>query len=448
MNEKLEKFKKEMRGKTVALLGLGISNRAAAKFLTALGAEVFALDQKDTESSVLDEMTALGVKIFKVNDFYGVDADIVLRSPGIRPDAVSTRGALSSEMEIFTSLCPCPIYAVTGSDGKTTTTTVISKMLEAEFDGTRRRVWLGGNIGNPLICELDSIRCDDVCVLELSSFQLMTMDFSPRVAVVTNISPNHLNWHTSMDEYTAAKKRIFERQRRDCRLVINADNEITSSFYPLARGEVRTFSSRGAGDATISGGAISICGRKIIELEQIKLPGRHNAENFMAAFLAVDGTVSDDNMRKIARDFSGVEHRLQTVCTRDGVRFINSSIDTSPTRTRAALSSFDNKVILIVGGYDKQIPPEPLMEPIMAHTKAVFCTGDTGEKIYKMMKNALYGGKIELIPDFDTAVLSAAKYAREGDTVLLSPAAASFDKFKNFEERGHRFAELVSNSKI
>lgn len=448
MNEKLAKFKSEMSGKTAALIGLGVSNRAAARFLSCVGMNIVAFDQKDPDPAAAKEAAKYGVEIKKVNDFYHIDADVVLRSPGVRPDAISTSGKITSETEMFVSLCPCPIYAVTGSDGKTTTTTVISEMLKEQHKDDGRRVWLGGNIGTPLLSEIENIKENDVCVLELSSFQLMTMNFSPNVAVITNVSPNHLNWHTSMEEYIASKRRIFENQSENRRLVINADNEITSAFLRDAVGNVRTFSSHGNADASIKDGAIFLDGRKIVDLADIRLPGRHNAENFMAAFLAVDGNVSDDVVRRVATTFEGVPHRLQTVCERGGVRFINSSIDTSPTRTAAALSAFDEKVILIVGGYDKHIPPEPLIAPINEKTKALICTGDTGAQIYKMMKNAGYGGKIELVPEFERAVIEAARAACAGDVVLLSPAAASFDKFKNFEERGDRFADIVKNLNI
>ena len=443
MNEKLEKFKMAMRGKTAALIGFGVSNRAAAKYLKSVGMNICALDAK-----VTDEARAaardIGVELFECEKFENVDADLILRTPGVRPDAISiARGELTSEVELFVSLCPCPIYAVTGSDGKTTTTTIISKMLDAEFDGTGRRVWLGGNIGVPLLCEIDNIGDGDVCVLELSSFQLMTMKFSPRVAVVTNVSPNHLNWHTSMDEYVAAKRRIFEFQTAGCRLVTNAGNAVTWKFAADAQCEVKLFSSKGHADAELCGGAIYIGSRRIISLSDIVIPGLHNAENLMAAMLAVDGVVSDENMRKTASTFGGVPHRAELVLCRGGVKFYNSSIDTTPTRTIAALGAFDKKVILIIGGYDKQIPQEPLIVPLCEKTKKIFCTGGTGRAVYDMMTSAGYVGEICFLADFDEAVARAARSAVSGDVVLLSPAAASFDRFRNFEERGERFVQIL-----
>lgn len=445
MNEKLEKFKTEMRGKTAALVGFGVSNRAAARYLKSIGMTVAAYDARATDEAK-EAARAVGAELFEREKFDGVDADLILRTPGVRPDAITVaRGELTSETELFCSLCPCPIYAVSGSDGKTTTTTIISKMLGEEFAGTWRRVWLGGNIGTPLLPEIENIKADDVCVLELSSFQLMTMNFSPRVAVVTNVSPNHLNWHTSMDEYVAAKRRIFTCQSADCRLVTNAENAITKDFAAEARGEVRLFSSKNSADGEIRDGAIYIGGRRMIALSDIVIPGVHNAENMMAAMLAVDGVVSDRNMYKIASTFCGVPHRAELVLERGGVKFYNSSIDTSPTRTIAALSAFKEKVIIIIGGYDKHIPPEPLIVPLCERTKMIFCTGGTGRAVYDMMTGAGYCGEICYDPDFDEAVARAARSAVSGDVVLLSPAAASFDSFRNFEERGERFKQILKD---
>ena len=448
MNEKLEKFKDAMRGKTAALIGFGVSNRAAARFLVSVGMTVAAYDAKATDEAI-SAAREMGIDLIECGKFDGIDADLVLRSPGVRPDAIGiSRGKLTSEMELFVSLCPCPIYAVTGSDGKTTTTTIISKMLEAEFEGTSRRVWLGGNIGTPLLPEIEKIGNSDVCVLELSSFQLMTMRFSPHVAVVTNVSPNHLNWHVSMDEYVASKRRIFENQTADCRLVVNAENAITASFARDARSEVLRFSSKNSSDAELRDGAIYSGGRRIITLSEIIIPGVHNAENIMAAMLAVRGVVSDENVARAAKTFRGVPHRAELVLKSGGVKYYNSSIDTSPTRTAAALSAFDKKVILIIGGYDKHIPPEPLIAPLKEKTKAIFCTGDTGKQIFGMMSTAGYSGKITYTADFDEAVTRAARSAESGDVVILSPAAASFDRFKNFEERGERFKKLLKDLNI
>ena len=444
MNENIEAFKKEMRGKKAVLLGLGISNVAAARFLHRMGMEIEARDKSNVGGEVIEKMNELDARVICGDEWLcDIDGDIVLRSPGIRPDVLKNV-KMTSEMELFTSLCPCPIYAVTGSDGKTTTTTIVSKMLEAALP-QGRRVWLGGNIGTPLLDRVDEIDRADVAVLELSSFQLMTMDISPRSAVMTNISPNHLNWHISMNEYVDAKRRIYMSQHVGDSLILNLDNEITRSFIGEARGDVFTFSSRGRADAYLDGDDIIIFGEKLLNVGEMKLRGRHNAENVMAACLAVFDIASIADMRAVATSFEGVAHRLQLIHEKNGVKFYNSSIDTSPTRTIAALSSFDEKVILIIGGYDKHLPTEPLTEPLTEKTKCIICTGDTGQRIHKMMTGSGYIGHIEYIKSFDDAVIAASRSARCGDTVLLSPAAASFDAFRNFEERGERFKTIIKN---
>lgn len=447
MNENIEAFKRDMHGKKAVLLGLGKSNIAAARFLCSIGMKVEARDKKQIGDDIRREMTLINVNVICGDGWLNdIDGDVIFRSPGIRPD-VLTNVNMTSEMELFTRLCPCPIYAVTGSDGKTTTTTLVSKMLEKGIS-KGRRVWLGGNIGTPLLDRVGEIDRNDVCVLELSSFQLMTMAFSPRSAVVTNVSPNHLNWHISMSEYVEAKRRICLFQNSDSRLVLNGDNEITRSFANSAHGKLLVFSSSGKADACLDGSDIVIFGEKVLDTREMKLRGRHNAENVMAACLAVYGDVSVSDMRAVALDFGGVEHRLQLVCEQNGVKFYNSSIDTSPTRTIAALSSFDEKVILIIGGYDKHIPIEPLEKALKKHTKSIVCTGDTGRAVYKMMTDGGFLGDIKYIQNFDDAVIAACRKALPGDTVLLSPAAASFDVFLNFEERGRRFAEIVKNLNI
>jgi len=445
-----------MRGKRAVLLGLGISNRAAVDFLLEVGMSIEARDAKHPEKSVLDEMNEKNIDVILGDGWLGgIKADIILRSPSVRPDLpelARTGAYVTSEIELFAALCPCPIYAITGSDGKTTTTTIVSELLKTELEGTSRKVWLGGNIGTPLLPFLCSVKENDVAVLELSSFQLMTMKFSPEVAIVTNVTPNHLNWHLSMDEYIRSKRKIFENQRAAQRLVLNAENEITSSFSESAPSKILKFSSKKPADAYIENGALCVGKTEIVSLSDILIPGKHNAENFMAAFLATLGTVSVSTMKKVAENFGGVKHRLQLIHLGDSatdvgdIKFYNSSIDTSPTRTIAALSVFNKKVILIIGGYDKNLPIEPMKEVLINKTKRIVCTGQTGRAVYDMMKGEGYA-EVDYIENFDDAVVFAANHAQSGDSVLLSPAAASFDSFKNFEERGERFEEIIKKIK-
>ena len=378
----------------------------------------------------------------------------------MRPDvpalvAAAEKGSrITSEMEVFFDVCPCPIIAVTGSDGKTTTTSIIAGLLRH----AGKVVHLGGNIGHPLLVEAGDMSSDDVAVLELSSFQLLTMKTkSPHIAVITNLAPNHLDVHTGMDEYVAAKENIFLYQGAEDIAVFNADNAITISQSRRAPGKVRLFSRQEEpregvflrGDAIIS----RRNGRdyQIMTRDDIRLPGLHNVENYMAAIAAVDGMVPYEIIRSFAREFAGVEHRIEWVRTLHGVRYYNDSIATSPTRTIAGLRSFEKKVIMIAGGYDKHIPFDVLGPEIVEHVKILILCGATAEKIRTAVVSAAgYSNGTPLIletDDFREAVELAYQHAQEGDVVTLSPACAAFDKFKNFMERGDLFKAIVNELK-
>lgn len=438
---------------------MGISNRAAVDFLLSAGAILSARDKNpNPDAEITEFLTSRGVKmIYGEHYLDDITEDIILKSPGIRFDIpellkASENGALiTSEMEIFMQICPAQIFAVTGSDGKTTTTTLVAKMLGKTAEKQGAKVYLGGNIGTPLLPYVAEMTENDFAVLELSSFQLHTMKTAPVSAIVTNVTPNHLNWHTSMEEYVESKKHIFAGQTERCRLVLNADNEITSAMADETKAAVTFFSFRGV-PATKpccyfeNGNLYYDDGEKqlVMTRKDILLVGDHNVENYMAAISAVWGYVDPDDMIAIARNFKGVPHRIELIANKDGIRFYNSSIDTSPTRTLAALASFQEKLIVIVGGYDKHIPIEPLIAPLAEKAKFVVATGDTGLQVLSALSAHGYDKKsMAYLGDFDAAVRFAANKADEGDTVLLSPAAASFDAFKNFEERGNRFRSLV-----
>lgn len=460
MNKKIKDFSDYVNGKKVALIGAGVSNMAAVDLLISMGAHLSVRDkQKDEEKA--QALLKKGVRVFFGDDYLdGIYEDVLFRSPGIRPDvpelaAASHRGALlTSEMEVFLSICPAKVYAVTGSDGKTTTTTLVSKMLEAEYKKRGKgKVYLGGNIGTPLLPYVTEMTEEDAAVVELSSFQLFTMGAHIDSAVVTNITPNHLNWHVDMDEYIEAKAKIFEKQTDKDRLVLNAENDITLSFASRAKGKVTLFSSKKAITHTRG---IYLDGEDIVYFDgkektpvmtssDIKIPGIHNVENYMAACACVWGEVSVETMKELAQTFGGVAHRIELVAEKNGVKYYNSSIDTSPTRTAAALCAFSEKLIVIVGGYDKHIPLEPLAPLLSQHAKFISATGATGEKIMNIMLDAGYPcDKIVYTKDFDGAFAAAVSAAKGGDTVILSPACASFDAFKNFEKRGEYFKELVN----
>ena len=450
--EAFDAYFESLRGKRILVMGLGVSNRPLVRLLLSYGCSVVGCDKTSREkldAEVL-ELEKQGCAL-KIGDDYleGLEADIVFRTPGMHPDIPALRqlrqgGAeVTSEMEVFFELCPCKLLAVTGSDGKTTTTTLIAEMLKA----AGKTVWLGGNIGTPLLPLLPQMQETDYAVVELSSFQLMDMRRSPQVAVVTNLAPNHLDVHKDMDEYVDAKKNIFRFQSQADTLILNADNAITAGF--TGNGRTRFFARQGKTDNGVCLDGDMICrdGVPVLDKKEIVIPGEHNVENYMAAILTVEGLVEDDIIRYVARTFGGVEHRIELVRIKDGVRFYNDSIASSPTRTMAGLKSFPEKVILIAGGYDKHIPYDVLGPYICRHVKKVFLNGATAAQIRSAVEQAA-----EYVPgcpvlvdcaDFTDAVHKAAAAAQPGDVVLMSPASAAFDQFKNFMERGKYFKKLI-----
>ena len=442
-----EQYFTALRGRKIAVLGLGVSNRPLVRLLLEFGCDVTGCDRTPREKldqEVLDLETA-GCKL-RCGDGYldGVEADVLFRTPGMHPGNPAIRGLaekgayVTSEMEVFFEVCPCNLIAVTGSDGKTTTTTLISEMLKA--DG--KTVWLGGNIGTPLLPLVRQMKADDFAVVELSSFQLMDMTRSPMRAVVTNLAPNHLDIHKDMAEYVEAKKNIFAFQDGKGLLVLNHDNAITDAF--TGNGKTVKFSRRGKAHVCLKGDIITRGGEEVLNVADILLPGVHNIENYMAAIAAVEGLVSDETIRQVARNFGGVEHRIELVRIKDGVRFYNDSIASSPSRTIAGLRSFREKVILIAGGYDKHIPYDVLGPEVCEHVKKLFLCGATAAQIRAAVENC--GGQQPEITDcgdFESAVRAAAASAGEGDVVLMSPASASFDQFKNFMVRGEFFKKIV-----
>ena len=450
MHTAFDEYFVSLRGKNIVVLGLGVSNRPLVRLLLGYGCTVTGCDRTPREK--LDEevleLQRLGCKL-SLGDTYleGLTADLVFRTPGMHPDIPALRklreeGAqVTSEMEVFFSLCPCNILAVTGSDGKTTTTTLISEMLKA----AGKTVWLGGNIGTPLLPLCQQMEEGDFAVVELSSFQLMDMTHSPQVAVVTNLAPNHLDVHKDMDEYVQAKCNLFRFQTEQDTLILNADNEITNGF--VGNGVTKKFSRQGEGYVHIRDGVIYRGETPVLNTAEILLPGVHNIENYMAAIAAVEGLVSDEVIGEVARNFGGVEHRIELVRVKDGVRFYNDSIASSPSRTIAGLNSFKEKVLLIAGGYDKHIPYDVLGPYICRSVKTLFVNGATGPQIRAAVETCAdyKAGNPEIIDcaDFTDAVHKAAAAAKDGDVVLMSPASAAFDQFKNFMERGKYFKKLV-----
>ena len=447
----VSEYKEKVAGKKAVVLGYGVSNRPLVDFLLDLEVKVEVRDKKMPDEEAVKKLSRQNVPLITGDGYLDdIHADLIFRSPGIRPDhpgitqAVSEGATLLSEMELFFALCPATLIAITGSDGKTTTTTLTAKLLREEG----HRVFLGGNIGTPLLSRVGEMTKDDFAVLELSSFQLFTMRQSPCRAVITNLSPNHLDWHKDMEEYATAKENIFRYQKKDDLLVLNRENGYTYGMAEKASaGNIRFFSSdRFLEDGIcLQDGAIFLNGKEILREEDILLPGKHNRENYMAAIAVTEGLVSKESIYRVASTFTGVEHRLETVRVHKGVRYINSSIDSSPSRTAAALGCFTEKVICICGGYDKHIPFAPLADALCVHAKAVVLTGATADAIEKALSECECETKPAVYrdPDFKEAVLLASSLSQNGDTVILSPACASFDAFKNFAERGNAFREIV-----
>lgn len=456
----LAQYMDSLKNKTVAVIGIGVSNTPLLRLLLREKIQVTACDKRDRAAlgPLAEELEKDGCRLqLGENYLQGLTQDVIFRTPGLRPDVpelltAKARGSeITSEMEVFFQVCPCTLVAVTGSDGKTTTTTIISELLKAAGN----TVYVGGNIGHPLLCQADEMHPEDYAVLELSSFQLMTMTRSPHIAVVTNLAPNHLDMHKGMEEYVAAKENIFRYQSAGDIAVFNLDNAITREQGTRALGQVRYFSRREEPSEGVFLRDGDIVLRKdgqdrvIMTTEDIRLPGVHNIENYMAAIAAVEGLVPDAVIRDFARSFNGVEHRIELVRTYHGARFYNDSIASSPSRTIAGLRSFKEKVILIAGGYDKHIPFDALGPEVVEHVKLLVLCGATAGKIRAAVEQAPgyrpgHPEIVEVTP-FEKAVEFARDRARSGDVVTLSPACAAFDQFKNFAERGKTFKSIVNS---
>ncbi len=450
MNTKLEAFKQDIKNKKICVVGIGISHLPLIEYLVTLGASVTACDKR-TEAEMGETATylkSLGVSL-SLGETYleNLSGDLIFKTPGLRPDvpqllAAKEKGIpVTTEMEVFLKLCPAPVTAVTGSDGKTTTTTLVYKLLSAAGFKTH----VGGNIGKPLLPEIDSISADDRVVLELSSFQLQTMTQSPEKAIITNITPNHLDYHKDYQEYIDAKKNIMLHQNESNLVILNADNDVTAGLVAEAKGKVLTFSRRRAADVCLKETMIYVQGEPVLDIRDIRIPGNHNVENYMAAIAATYPDVSVDAIRTCAKEFGGVAHRIEFIRELDGVRYYNSSIDSSPNRTKNTLAVFSQPVVLIAGGKDKGIPYDELGPAIRDHVKSLVLIGATADVIAKVAEKDAPDVPRLFAKTYPEAVAMAKEQATAGDVVIMSNASTSFDMFKNFEERGNLFKELVNN---
>ena len=445
-------YKNLLKDKKISVIGIGVSNVPLIKFLVEGGAIVTAHDRKNAEAlgEIYSELSGLGVSFVLGDDYLKNiprETEVIFKTPGLRSDvpellAAKDKGIeVTSEMELFFELCPCDIIAVTGSDGKTTTTTLIGEMLKAEGYTCH----IGGNIGKPLVAELENMKETDKAILELSSFQLFSMKKSPKVAVITNVTPNHLDWHKNFDEYIESKKNIMKFQSKDDILVTNGANDITKKIGEESAAEWRCFSSKDDALVHLKDNCVFYGDEKIISVDDIRIPGKHNVENYMAAIAATRDYVSSATVESVAKNFGGVVHRIEFVRELDGVKYYNDSIASSPARTTAGLKSFENKVILIAGGYDKKIPFDEFGEVVNTYVKRLVLVGATSEKIEAAVKNAKNFKDIQIFreKEFEAAINTARSCAESGDVILLSPACASFDLFDNFEVRGNTFKKFV-----
>lgn len=459
MKKDFSEFKSFIKEKNVAVVGIGVSNIPLIHFLVSLEAKVTAFDKKTEEElgEVSVDFKNKGVKLELGEKYLNklTGFDVVFKTPSMRIDCdalvrVKDEGAyITSEMEEFVRYCKGKVYGITGSDGKTTTTTIVSKLLE----GQGYKTWVGGNIGTPLFSNIEEIEEDHRVVLELSSFQLMTMNSPIDVAIVTNLAPNHLDMHKDMKEYIDAKKNIFLYQNEKDLLILNRENEITHNFISEAKGIVKEFSSKRVLNegAYYKDGLLYLEGKEVCRKEDIVIKGIHNVENYLAAFVATKDDVDINTMKMVAETFAGVEHRCELVREINGVKYYNDSIASSPTRTLAGLYAFEKKVILIAGGYDKHIPFDPLAEEGSSFIKELILLGDTKylikEAFDKLKNDKEIEVPITIVSSLEEAVDKAKELAVSGDIVTLSPACASFDMFPNFMVRGNKFKQIVNNLK-
>ena len=461
INEKLVEFNNYLNRRKIAIIGLGVSNLPLLDYLYECKAKVTVFDDKEIDQipkEVMDKITRYTFKFSLGKNSLSklVGFDLIFRSPSCLPtnpalSAEIDRGAIvTTEVEMLMKIAPCKIIGITGSDGKTTTTSMIYEILKK----AGYRCHLGGNIGYPLFTKLNNIRPEDIVILELSSFQLMGMDISPQISVITNITPNHLNIHKDYEEYINAKKNIFKYQNEDDILVTNYDNYVTKKISKEAKGKVIYFSSKEKLDDgyIVDGEVIKECDdslrKHVLSVKDVKLKGVHNYENICTAIAATKTLVDMDTAIKAIKDFDGVEHRIEFVREVFGAKWYNDSSSSSPTRTISGLNSFDEDIILIAGGYDKNLDYTPMAKPIVDKVKTLILLGQTSGKIFDVVKEELDKQDklldIYICNNLQDAVTLARKYAKAGQVVLFSPASASFDMFKNFADRGDKFKKLVN----
>lgn len=461
-NEKLREFNEYIKFRKVAVIGLGVSNLPLLDYLYEKKAQVTIFDERpidEISSEIMGKITTYGFEFsFEKNCLEKLKGfDIIFRSPSCLPtkpelQEEANRGAIvTTEVEMLMEMCPCKIIGITGSDGKTTTTSVINAVLQKAGYNT----FLGGNIGTPLFTRLPEMKPNDIVVLELSSFQLMNMHVSPHIAIITNITPNHLNIHKDYEEYIEAKKNIFKHQNEDGILILNYDNDITRECSKEAKGKVVFFSSKTKLDNgfIVDDNIIKECDDKvrkhILNTDEVILRGNHNFQNIATVLAATKTLVDIDIAVEAIKEFKPVEHRIEFIREIDSVKWYNDSASSSPTRTLSGINAFKENIILIAGGYDKNLDYEPLAKPIVDKVSTLILIGQTAEKIFDVVKEESEKQNkkvnIYMCDSLETTIDIAKKSSKKGDVVLFSPASASFDMFKDFADRGEKFKKLVNN---
>lgn len=461
-NEKLKEFNEYIRFRKVAVIGLGVSNLPLLDYLYEKKAQVTVFDERTIDEipqNIIDKINTYEFKYsFGKNCLEQLKGfNVIFRSPSCLPtkpelQEEANRGAIvTTEVEMLMEMCPCKIIGVTGSDGKTTTTSMINAILQKAGYNT----FLGGNIGTPLFTRLPEIKPDDIVVLELSSFQLMNMHVSPDIAVITNITPNHLNIHKDYEEYIDAKKNIFKYQNENGILILNYDNDITRECSKETKGKVIFFSSKEKLDNgfIVDEDVVKECEdrvrKHILNTDEVILRGNHNFQNIATALAATKTLVDTDIAVQAIKEFKPVEHRIEFIREINGVKWYNDSASSSPTRTLSGINAFKENIVLIAGGYDKNLDYEPLAKPVVDKVSTLILIGQTAEKIFDAVKNEAdkQNKKIDIYmcDSLEQTIDIAKKTSKKGDVVLFSPASASFDMFKNFADRGEKFKNLVNN---
>ncbi len=461
-NEKLNEFNEYIRYRKIAIIGLGVSNLPLLDYLYDKKAKVTIFDEREYNQIPKDIIEKINNYEFIIH--VGKDCmkhlknfNIIFRSPSClptRPELLeeANRGVLvTTEIELLMQMCPAKIIGITGSDGKTTTTSLVNNILQK----AGYKTFLGGNIGTPLFTKLSEITPEDIVVLELSSFQLMGMEVSPQIAVITNITPNHLNIHKDYQEYIDSKKNIYKYQDENGILILNYDNEITKDCAKEANGKVIFFSGHTKLDNgyIVDEDVIKECDDKvrkhILNIDDVILRGSHNYQNIATAIATTSSLVNLETAVKAIKEFKPVEHRIEFVKEIDGVKWYNDSSSSSPTRTLSGINAFKENIVLIAGGYDKNLDYTPIAKPIIDKVKTLILIGQTAGKIYEVVKRELEKENknldIYMCETLQETISIAKKNAKSGEVVLFSPASASFDMFKDFADRGNQFKDLVKN---